>query len=138
MVPLGEQPRLRAPKPWRRAFETLSIVSSIFLGGVGSGYIFANRQADVRLSENEASHVAELKRLQDAWSTRLGTISDKVGAAADTASSAAETASNAASTASSAASVATTAAISAADVVVKSKAAKSGAAPTQPTQPPKE
>lgn len=105
-APLEEQPRMRVPHQWRRLFETLGVVGSLFLGGFGSGYFWATRNAEVQMTRQRDDHLAEIDRVREAFGDRLTSLAGRVNQAA----SAAQTAGEAASTAQSAAQTANQAA----------------------------
>lgn len=113
-APLDEQPRMRVPHQWRRLFETVGVVGSLFLGGFGSGYFWATRNAEVQITRQRDDHLAEIDRLREAFGDRLTSLAGRVNQAAGTAASAAQTAGEAASTAQSAAQTANQAAKTAA------------------------
>src|SRR5213595_502622 len=98
-----EQPRMRVPRQWRRLFETLGVVGSLFLGGFGSGYFWATRNAEVQMVRQREDHLAEIDRLLEAFGNGLTSLAGRVNQAAGTAASAAQTAGEAASTAQTAA-----------------------------------
>jgi len=102
-TPLDAQPRVRLPRPWRRIFETVAVVGSLFLGGFGSGYFWTARQAEAQLARQREDHLAEIDRLNKVFGGLLTSIAGRVSQAAGTAASAALTAEEAASTAQSAA-----------------------------------
>lgn len=109
-----EQPRMRVPHQWRRLFETLGVVGSLFLGGFGSGYFWATRNAEVQMVRQREDHLAEIDRLREAFGNGLTSLAGRVNQAAGTAASAAQTAGEAASTAQTAAQTANQAAKTAA------------------------
>jgi hypothetical protein len=109
-APLEEQPRMRVPHQWRRLFETVGVVGSLFLGGFGSGYFWSTRNAEVQMTRQRDDHLAEIDRLREAFGDRLTSLAGRVNQAAGTAASAAQTAGEAASTAQSAAQTANQAA----------------------------
>jgi hypothetical protein len=113
-APLDEQPRMRVPHQWRRLFETLGVVGSLFLGGFGSGYFWATRNAEVQIARQREDHLAEISRLREVFSTSLTSLAGRVDQAAGTAANAALTAGEAASTAQAAAQTANQAAKTAA------------------------
>lgn len=98
-APLETLPRLRTPKTWRRHFETLAIVASLFLGGFGTGFVYSTRTTDAEFTRLREDHLNEIDRLRLAYDTRLSSISGRVTEAADTAASAAQAAGEAAQTA---------------------------------------
>ena len=102
-VPLDELPRVRPPRQWRRLFETFAVVGSLFLGGFGSGFFWATRNAEAHSARQREDHLAEIARLREAYSDRLSSLTGRVNQAADTAASAAQTAGEAASAAQTAA-----------------------------------
>lgn len=102
-TPLDELPRVRIPKPWRRRVETCMVIGSLFLGGFGTGFVFASRNAETAIAHQREDHLHELERLTKAYDNRLSSLSGRVNEAADTAASAAATAGEAATTAQSAA-----------------------------------
>lgn len=102
-VPLDQLPRVRPPKPWRRHFETLAVVGSLFLGGFGTGFVFATRSGEAQITRQREDHLNEIDRLRQAYDTRLSSLTGRVSEAADTAASAAQTAGEAATTAQTAA-----------------------------------
>lgn len=118
-APNEEQPRMRVPRQWRRLFETLGVVGSLFLGGFGSGYFWATRNAEVQMTRQRDDHLAEIDRLRDAFSDRLTSLAGRVDQAAGTAAGAAQTAGEAASTAQTAAQTANQAAKTAAKELKK-------------------
>ena len=118
-APLEEQPRLRVPREWRRLVETLAVVGSLFLGGFGSGYFWAARNAEAQALHQRQDHLAEIERLRDAFSTSLKSLALRVDQAAGTAANAALTAGEAASTAQTAAQTANQAAKTAAKELKK-------------------
>ena len=109
---LEEQPRV--PRQWRRLFETVGVVGSLFLGGFGSGYFWATRNAEVQMTRQRDDHLAEIDRLREAFGNGLNFLAGRVNQAAGTAASAAQTAGEAASTAQTAAQTANQAAKTAA------------------------
>lgn len=113
-APLDEQPRVRVPHQWRRLFETLGVVGSLFLGGFGSGYFWATRNAEAQVLRQREDHLAEIDRLREAFGDRLTSLAGRVSQAAGTAASAAQAAGEAASTAQTAAQTANQAAKTAA------------------------
>ncbi|MDQ0609525.1 hypothetical protein QFZ83_003696 [Variovorax sp. W1I1] len=113
-APNEEQPRMRVPRQWRRLFETVGVVGSLFLGGFGSGYFWATRNAEVQMTRQREDHLAEIDRLREAFGDRLTSLAGRVNQAAGTAASAAQTAGEAASTAQTAAQTANQAAKTAA------------------------
>ncbi|CAA2108200.1 hypothetical protein [Variovorax paradoxus] len=113
-APLDEQPRMRVPRQWRRLFETVGVVGSLFLGGFGSGYFWATRSAEAQFTRQRDDHLAEIDRLRDAFGDRLSSLAGRVNEAAGTAAGAAQAAGEAASTAQTAAQTANQAAKTAA------------------------
>ena len=113
-APLDEQPRVRVPRQWRRLFETVGVVGSLFLGGFGSGYFWATRNAEAQIARQREDHLAEIGRLRDAFGNGLTFLAGRINQAAGTAASAALTAGEAASTAQTAAQTANQAAKTAA------------------------
>lgn len=89
-------PRVRPPRQWRRFFETVGVVGSLFLGGFGSGYFWAARTAEAQMTRQREDHLAEIARLREAFGDRLSSLTGRVNHAADTAASAAQTAAQAA------------------------------------------
>lgn len=118
-APLDQHTRMRVPRQWRRLFETVGVVGSLFLGGFGSGYFWATRNAEVQMTRQREDHLAEIARLRDAFGDRLSSLTGRVNRAADTAASAAQTAGEAASTAQTAAQAANQAAKTAAKELKK-------------------
>lgn len=116
---LDDLPRVRPPRQWRRFFETVGVVGSLFLGGFGSGYFWAARNAEAQLARQSEDHLAEIARLREAFGDRLSSLTGRVNRAADTAASAAQTAGEAASTAQTAAQAANQAAKTAAKELKK-------------------
>jgi hypothetical protein len=112
-------PRVRQPRQWRRFFETVGVVGSLFLGGFGSGYFWAARTAEAQMTRQRDDHLAEIARLREAFGERLFSLTGRVNRAADTAASAAQTAGEAASTAQTAAQTANQAAKTAAKELKK-------------------
>lgn len=123
-APLEDLPRVRPPRQWRRLIETVCVIGSLFLGGFGSGYFWAARNADAQMLRQRSDHLSEIARLQLAWGQRIdraaGAITDAavattnaavattsaaeaVGEAADQVGTAAKTAASAAITAKAAA-----------------------------------
>lgn len=119
-VPLEDSPRVRPPRQWRRLFETMCVVGSLFLGGLGSGYFWAARNAEAQLLRQRGDHLSEIARLQLAYGQRIDsaagavadaavattnaavattTAAEAVGEAADQVGTAAKTATSAAITA---------------------------------------
>lgn len=118
-APLDEQPRVRVPHQWRRLFETLGVVGSLFLGGFGSGYFWATRNTEAQVLRQREDHLAEIDRLREAFGDRLTSLAGRVNQAAGTAASAAQAAGEAASTAQTAAQTANQAAKTAAKEMKK-------------------
>lgn len=102
-TPLDQLPRVRIPRPWRRRAETCFVIGGLFLGGFGTGFVFASRTAEAAMAHQREDHLREIERLQQAYGNRLSSISGRVTEAADTAQSAAVAAGEAATTAQSAA-----------------------------------
>lgn len=118
-APLDEQPRVRVPRQWRRLLETAGVVGSLFLGGFGSGYFWATRNAEAQALRQREDHLAEIARLRDAFGANLTSLAGRVDQAAGTAANAALTAGEAASTAQTAAQTANQAAKTAAKEMKK-------------------
>lgn len=118
-APLDEQPRVRVPRQWRRLLETAGVVGSLFLGGLGTGYFWAARNAEAQALRQREDHLAEIARLRDAFDTSLKSLAVRVDQAAGTAATAALTAGEAASTAQTAAQTANQAAKTAAKEMKK-------------------
>ena len=95
-IPLECQPRLRVHKPWRRYVETLLVISALFLGGVGTGYVAGLRDLDAALNRRNAEHLVEIERLQAIYESRVYVLTGRVGEAAATAEGAAQAAAQAA------------------------------------------
>ena len=81
-VPLEDSPRVRPPRQWRRLFETVCVIGSLFLGGLGSGYFWAARNADAQLLRQRSDHLGEIARLQLAYGQRTDRAADAVADAA--------------------------------------------------------
>jgi hypothetical protein len=117
---IDDLPRVRPPRQWRRLFETVCVVGSLFLGGFGSGYFWAARNADAQLLRQRGDHLEEIDRLQQAYGQRIdrsaGVVNDAAVAAKNAAvatTSAAEAVGEAADQVGAAAKTATSAAITA-------------------------
>jgi len=118
-APLDEQPRIRMPRQWRRLLETVCVVGSLFLGGLGTGYFWAARNAEAHIAREREDHLAEIDRLNTVFGGLLTSIAGRVNQAAGTAATAALTAGEAASTAQTAAQTANQAAKTAAKELKK-------------------
>ena len=70
-APLDEQPRVRVPRQWRRLLETVGVVGSLFLGGLGTGYFWSARNAEVQALRQREDHLAEIARLRETFDTSL-------------------------------------------------------------------
>lgn len=119
-APLEEMPRVRPPRQWRRLFETVCVIGSLFLGGLGSGYFWAARNAEAQLLRQRSDHLGEIERLSHAWGLRVdraaGAVADAAVATTNAAvatTSAAEAVGEAADQVGIAAKTATSAAITA-------------------------
>jgi hypothetical protein len=117
---LDDVPRVRPPRQWRRLFETVCVVGSLFLGGFGSGYFWAARNADAQLLRQRSDHLGEIDRLQQAYGQRIdrsaGAVTDAAMAVKDAAvatTNAAESVGEAADQVGAAAKTATSAAVTA-------------------------
>jgi hypothetical protein len=95
-IPLESLPRIQAPKPWRRNIETLAIVSCLFLGGVGTGFVWATRNAEAQVTQMRGDHIRELERLSKSHEFAISALSKGVAKAADSVAVASEQASAAA------------------------------------------
>lgn len=118
-APLDEQPRVRVPRQWRRLLETVGVVGSLFLGGLGTGYFWSARNAEAQALRQREDHLAEIARLRETFDTSLKALAVRVDQAAGTAANAALTAGEAASTAQTAAQTANQAAKTAAKEMKK-------------------
>jgi hypothetical protein len=132
-IPFEDLPRVRPPRQWRRMFETVCVIGSLFLGGFGSGYFWAARNADAQMLRQRGDHLSEISRLQLAWGQRIdraaGAVTDAAVATTNAAvatTSAAEAVGEAADQVGTAAKTATSAAITA-----KAAAKATAAAPAQ-------
>jgi len=81
-APLEDSPRVRPPRQWRRLFETVCVIGSLFLGGFGSGYFWAARNADAQMLRQRGDHLSEIARLQLAYGQRTDRAADAVADAA--------------------------------------------------------
>lgn len=86
VIPLNEQPRIKAPRHWRRTIETLFIVGSLFLGGFGTGFVYSSRTNDLDTARMREDHLNEIERLQEAHQFALSSLTRSTVKAADAAS----------------------------------------------------
>ena len=84
-IPLEALPRVRAPRHWRRSIETLAIIVSLFLGGFGTGFVYATRTADNEISRLREDHIKELERLQTSHQFAISTLTRSTVKAAEAA-----------------------------------------------------
>ena len=96
VVELEHLPRVSPPRQWRRLFETVCVVGSLFLGGFGSGYFWMARNADAQLLRQRSDHLGEISRLQEAYGLRIDRSAGEVADAAAAAKNAAVATTNAA------------------------------------------
>lgn len=87
------QPRRR----WARV-ETMLVISLLFMGGVGTGYFLADRQAEIDLAALREHDSAELSRALAERATRLNAVESRIDATAAKVQGAAATADAAAVT----------------------------------------
>jgi hypothetical protein len=122
-APLEDLPRVRPPRQWRRLFETLCVIGSLFLGGFGSGYFWSTRNADAQLLRQRSDHLAEIERLQQAYGQRIDRAAGAVADAAVATTNAAMATTNAAEAVGEAADQVGTAAKTATSAAITAKAA---------------
>jgi len=89
-MPLDAIPRVRTPRQWRRNIETAAIVASLFLGGVGTGFVYATRNAEDQISRQRADHLNEIGRLQQSHQIAISSLTNSTVRAADSAAVASE------------------------------------------------
>lgn len=123
VVELEDLPRVRPPRQWRRLFETVCVVGSLFLGGFGSGYFWMARNADAQLLRQRGDHLAEIERLQWAYGQRTNRAADAVANAAVATTNAAMATTSAAEALGEAADQVGTAAKTATSAAITAKAA---------------
>lgn len=95
-VPLEELPRIRPPRNVRRLMETMFVICSLFLGGVGTGFVYASRTTDNEFTRMREDHLQEIERLQSAHQYSIAALTRSTVKAADAAAVASDQATAAA------------------------------------------